>query len=81
MRDVKDRWKNVHHFLSAKSGTGCHYILIISFRGTNIIGQFFLFRHVAPRIHWIIELKFHCHTIAAYTEKVQPMIQNFKISL
>jgi hypothetical protein len=28
--------------LSAKSGAGCHYILIISDRNTNIIGQFFL---------------------------------------
>jgi hypothetical protein len=32
-------------FLSAKSDAGCHYILIISDRETNI-GRFFLFSHV-----------------------------------
>ncbi|MCG6972037.1 MAG: hypothetical protein LJE66_02710 [Desulfobacterales bacterium] len=35
-----------HHFLSAKSGAGCHYGLIISDMGTIIIGQFFLLNHV-----------------------------------
>jgi hypothetical protein len=45
--------------LSAKSGAGCHYILIISDRGTNIIGQFFLFRRVDLLIRLIIEIKYY----------------------
>jgi len=31
-------WRTSHHFLSAKSGAGCHYILIISDSTTKIIG-------------------------------------------
>jgi len=49
-------------FLSAKFGAGCHYILIISDRGTNIIGQFYLFRHVDRFIHLIIEIKHYMIT-------------------
>jgi len=45
-----------HHFFSAKPGAGCHYLLIISDRGTNIIGQFFLFRRVELIICLIIEI-------------------------
>jgi hypothetical protein len=48
-----------HHFVSAKSGAGCNYILIISDGGTNIIGPVFLFRHVDLLIYLIIEIMYY----------------------
>jgi hypothetical protein len=72
-------------FLSAKSGAGCHYILIISAGGTKSPYSFNNRNKILYDKDYQLMAKnilnFLCHTIAAYAEKVQPMIQNFKISL
>ena len=50
MEDLKDRQENVEPFFECKIQGRLYLHPEINGRGTNIIGQFFLFSHVDPLI-------------------------------
>jgi hypothetical protein len=55
--DLKDRQENVEPFIESKIRGRLYLHSEISDRGTNSMGQFFLFNHVDPLNHLIIEIK------------------------
>jgi hypothetical protein len=56
--DLKDRQENVEPFIESKIRGRLYLHSEISDRGTNSMGQFFLFNHVDPLNHLIIEMKY-----------------------
>ena len=62
MGDLKDRLKNVAPFFERKTWGRLSLHSDYQRQGTNIIGQFFLFRHVDLLIHLIIEIKYYMIT-------------------